>query len=123
MNDQVQPSDTTTAESDWLLSLPAPRRVLFLAALGHALTITARDTYVPHTEEVSKPQHLRRINEVQHRVLACQYELLTGRENESFQRSMAQLILNQPEPEFRDLVGWAWRHAKHRVATATWLLN
>jgi len=123
MNNQFQPSLMTAAESDWLLSLPQSRRVLFLTALGHALTITARDTYVPQTEEVSKPWQLRRINEIQHRVLACQYELLIGKASESFQRSIAQLVLDQPECEFRDLVEWAWRQAKHREATATWLLD
>ncbi len=103
-------------EAGWLLSLPVSRRVLFLSALGHALTIAARDTYVPQTEELSKPRQLRRINELQHRILACQYELLTGRESESFQRSIAQLVLDQPERDFRDLVGWAWRDAKNRDA-------
>jgi len=123
MNSQLQPSIVTAVESDWLLSLPSNRRVLFLAALGHALTIAARDTYVPQTEEVLRPQQLRRINEVQHRVLACQYEILTGKASESFQRSIAQLIFEQPEREFHDLVRWAWQHAKNREASAIWLLG
>lgn len=123
MNSQPQLSVMTAVESDWLLSLPPSRRVLFLAALGHALTITARDTYIPQTEDLSKPRQLRRINEVQHRILACQYELLTGKASESFQRSIAQLIFDHPEREFRDLVEWAWHHAKNREANATWLLD
>ncbi|ODV25198.1 MAG: hypothetical protein ABT25_10425 [Variovorax sp. SCN 67-20] len=97
--------------------------MLFLASLGHALTVAARDAYIPQTAEVSKPRQLRRINEIQHRVLACQYELLTGKASESFQRSIAELVLDQPEREFRDLIAWAWRHAKQREAVATWSLN
>jgi hypothetical protein len=41
----------------------------FLCRLAFELTIVARDTYIPQTEDLSHPAHLRAINELQHRML------------------------------------------------------
>jgi hypothetical protein len=41
----------------------------FLCRLAFELTIVARDTYIPQTEELSHPAQLRAINELQHRIL------------------------------------------------------
>jgi hypothetical protein len=50
-----------------------------LAHLAFDLTITARSTYVPGSDDVAQPSQLRAINEVQHRVTACLSELLDRR--------------------------------------------
>ena len=48
------------------LAPDAQRRVL--AAVGHSLTIAARDTYEFQAPGVRAPQRLRDINEIQHRI-------------------------------------------------------
>lgn len=42
----------------------------FLLQVAHALTVIARDTYEDGGEAVAHPTRLRRINEVQHRVIS-----------------------------------------------------
>jgi hypothetical protein len=44
-------------------------KIDFLVQLAHALTILARDTYEVGEEGLTHPSRLRRINEVQHRIL------------------------------------------------------
>ncbi len=44
-------------------------KIDFLVQLAHALTILARDTYEVGGEGLTEPSRLRRLNEVQHRVL------------------------------------------------------
>lgn len=59
----------------------SPREQIdFLVYLAHALTILARDTYEVGTEGVTNPSRLRRINELQHRVIGF---LLALRRNEA----------------------------------------
>src|SRR2546426_5580884 len=58
----------------------SPREQIdFLVHLAHVLTILARDTYEVGTEGVTNPSRLRRINELQHRVMGF---LLALRRNE-----------------------------------------
>ena len=49
-------------------SWPLSQRIIFLAYLAHELTVSARMTYEPGTENVTAPQLLRAFNEVQHHV-------------------------------------------------------
>jgi len=105
-------------QGEWLESLPSKHQVLFLTALSHSLTVAGRDSYVPQTEELEHPTHLRRINEIQHRVAACTYELLVNVSTESFRRSIAQLVLDQSDQRLLENMQWAWRTAKERVSIA-----
>ena len=102
-------------QGQWLESLPSKHQVLFLTALGHSSTVAGRDSYVPQTEELAQPAHLRRINEIQHRVAACTYEMLVNVSTESFRRSIAELVLDQSDQRLRENMQWAWRTAKERV--------
>ncbi len=52
--------------------------LVFLARLAAELTVCARDTYVPGTEQVAKPERLRSFNELQHRVTGHLRDLLNG---------------------------------------------
>src|ERR1700743_2257665 len=54
----------------------------FLARLSFELTIAARDTYLPGSEDIAAPQQLRSINEIQHRVTGCLLELLDNRNDD-----------------------------------------
>jgi hypothetical protein len=53
-------------------------KVRFLSRLAFELTVAARDTYVPQTEDLSHPAHLRAINELQHRILSYLSALTSG---------------------------------------------
>jgi hypothetical protein len=48
----------------------------FFARLSFELTIKARNTYVPGSEDVAEPRQLRTFNELQHRVTSCLLKLL-----------------------------------------------
>jgi hypothetical protein len=103
-------------EGDWLASLDRDAKVLFLAKLGHTLTVAGRNSYTVQGEGLANPAQLRHINEIQHRVLACLVEVLEGKSTVSFQRSVAVWVLEQSDPEVRDLGSWAWRSAKEHVS-------
>jgi hypothetical protein len=54
------------------------RQALVLAAYAHELTILARNGYEVGTEQLSDPQLVRRLNEVQHRVASAIVSRLQG---------------------------------------------
>jgi hypothetical protein len=54
------------------------RQIAVLAAIGFEITIDARATYVPGTEDVANPPQLRRLSEVLHRVLSHIRNLANG---------------------------------------------
>jgi hypothetical protein len=53
-------------------------KIRFLCRLAFELTIVARDTYIPQTEDLSRPAHLRAINELQHQILSYLSALTSG---------------------------------------------
>jgi hypothetical protein len=63
---------------DKYTALTKRERLVFLARLASELTVCARDTYVPGTDQVAKPGHLRSFNELQHRVMGHLRDLLSG---------------------------------------------
>jgi hypothetical protein len=58
------------------------QKALLVARLSFELTIAARNTYIPGTEDVAEPRQIRAYNEMQHRVAACVCELLSGTSTE-----------------------------------------
>jgi len=103
-------------EGAWFAALADRQKLRFLSVLGHELTVVGRNSYRPQTEELDKPAQLRRVNEVQHRVLACLAQLLAGTCAPSFQRSIAEVVLQQSDAELRQLMAYAWSFAKERLA-------
>ncbi len=104
------------AEGDWLASLDREAKVLFLAKLGHTLTVAGRISYTAQGDGLDQPTQLRHINEIQHRVLACLVEVLKNESTASFQHSIAGWVLEQSSPELRNLGLWAWLAAKEQVS-------
>ena len=102
-------------EGHWLAELPHESKVLFLAGLAHELTVVARNSYRPQTEELDEPSQLRSVNEIQHRILACLVQSLGGVCERSFQESIASLVLQQPDPELGGLMEFAWCRTKERL--------
>jgi hypothetical protein len=105
-------------EGKWLAALDAGARARFLASLSHELTIAGRDSYVIQGDGLSKPELLRGINEIQHRVSACLSQLLSGNPDASFQRSIADWVLASSNHELRAHGSTAWKRAKELVNRA-----
>lgn len=99
-------------EGEWIVSLPLASKTRFLAALGHELTIVGRESYTVQEDGLDHPQWLRMINEIQHRVLACLCEVLDGKQNHSFERSMAMWVLGSDVAAIREQGQCAWITAK-----------
>jgi hypothetical protein len=102
-------------EGEWLASLDNHSKAIFLVTLGRELTITGRASYIPQSEELEHPVWLRRVNEIQHRVLACLSEILHSEENLSFQRSIASWVLEQKDGTLAKYLSYAWAQAKKAV--------
>jgi len=58
--------------------LSREHKIRFLSRLAFELTVVARDTYIPQTENLSQPAHLRAINELQHQILGYLSALASG---------------------------------------------
>jgi hypothetical protein len=54
-------------------------QALCLALYGYELAILARDAYEPGTDDVKNPHWLRKLNEIQHRILGHISKLLDER--------------------------------------------
>jgi len=103
-------------EGEWFAVLPERPKLMFLVFLCHELTIAGRNSYEPQTDSLKKPDQLRKINEIQHRVSGCMRDLLAG--HASIEQSIAKWVLAQTDAELGGLMSWAWRAAKDRVSNA-----
>jgi hypothetical protein len=99
-------------EGCWFMALSKAEKIAFLAAVGHALTISGRTSYSFQNEGLESPVRLRRINEIQHRVLACLGELLRDESSDSFQLSIASWVLDVTDPVDHQAISWAWYSVK-----------
>ena len=69
----------------------------FLAHLMHELTVLARDSYEVGTDNLTNPQRVRRLNEVQHRVSAFLSALLRDNSQRYPDNVLIKIILEHPE--------------------------
>jgi hypothetical protein len=106
------------AEGQWLASLGSDDRKLFLSSLAHELTVAGRGSYQPGTNDLDKPQLLRKVNEVQHRVTAWLRSELIKPGTPEFCEALGQIVLAQSDPDFAQLTNWAWSSAKDMVLTS-----
>ena len=67
----------------------------FLTLLMHELTIIARDSYEVGSEDLTNPQRVRRINEVQHRISIFLFRLLRNDPRRYSDDSLVRIILEQ----------------------------
>jgi hypothetical protein len=69
-------ANMTIGEVEHLVAQFSPQqRIRFVARLLHELTVAARETYVPGSEEIAETRQLRAYNDMQHRAAACLWEL------------------------------------------------
>ncbi|MFZ6799094.1 hypothetical protein [Undibacterium sp. Di24W] len=101
-------------EANWFRSLSKDAKILFLARLAHGITIAGRNSYVAGSDDLENPSQLRRINEIQHRVLGCLLHLMDDDAYENIHLSVANCVLNQSEPELQELMFHTWREHKAR---------
>ena len=71
-------------------------RSAFWAVLALDLTIAARDTYVPQSEDVVEPHKLRAYNEMLHSICSHLVALQTGHESYS-DKSLFDVLHDQAE--------------------------
>jgi hypothetical protein len=83
----------------------------FLATLAHDITIVARGTYVPGTEEVADPPRLRRLNEAQHLVVGQLIKVLNRNKKRYPDDVLIHGFWEYNDP---DLV-WAFSQALNRM--------
>ncbi len=108
------------AEGQWMASPEADMRARFLASLGHELTIIGRAvSYEVGTDRLTRPEVLRHVNEIQHRVSACSSQLLRRRSSEDFELSIAKWVLEAADSELRGWTLRAWTDAKAHAQCAT----
>jgi hypothetical protein len=82
-----------------------------LARFGHNLTVEARDTYVPQTDQVHTPSRLRAINEIQHRVLGHIYSLLINSDQRYPNDVIVQIMLEHDDRLLRMQTSRAFEEA------------
>lgn len=101
-------------EAIWFQSLNKDAKILFLAGLGHEITIAGRNSYAAGSDDLENPSELRRINEIQHRVLGCLLHLMHDDAHANIHHSVANSVLNQSEPELQELMVYTWFENKKR---------
>jgi hypothetical protein len=81
------------------LSYSAEEKKEFIAQMSYELTVVARGCYEVGTEDLTDPQRMRRINEVQHRVSAFLWALLRGDTERYPDDVLIRIILEHPDDE------------------------
>ncbi len=72
-------------------------KIDFLVQLAHTLTILARDTYEVGGEGLTQPSRLRRMNEVQHRVMGFLLALMKQEVKRYPDDVFLRLLLEHPD--------------------------
>lgn len=80
-------------------ALSASEQLHVLADYAHDLTVVARGTYTPHTEDVADPHRLRLLNEVQHRVTGHMRHLISGNTQRYPDDVIVRIIIAEDDAE------------------------
>ena len=102
-------------EAEWVANLVFDQRLRFLASLACGITIAGRHSYEVGTDDLINPRQLRRVNEIQHRVVACLSQLLHGTCPDGFAQSIATWVLAESDTELRGILEACWSKAKTRL--------
>jgi len=101
-------------------TLTERKRQLFWPLVAANLTVAARETYVPQTDEIAQPRKLRAYNEMLHRVCSQIVAIHTGLADGFPDEELVRLLLDLAEKSGNgDGLEWAMEDAlKKSVATA-----
>src|SRR4051794_34034111 len=91
----MTPDEAVTAYS----SLSSELQLRVLADYAWELTVVARGTYVPGTEDIADPRRLRMLNEVQHRVIAHICHLLANELRRYPDDVLTRTVIHEDDPE------------------------
>ena len=91
----MTPDEAVAAYSE----LPPSAQLRVLAAYAHGLTVIARGTYIPETEDIADPRRLRLLNEVQHRVTGHMYHLISGDTKRDPDDAIVRIIIAEDDAE------------------------
>lgn len=80
-------------------ALSARDQLRVLANYAHDLTVIARGTYIPQTEDIADPRRLRLLNEVQHRVTGHMLHLISGNTNRYPDDVIVRIIIPKDDAE------------------------
>ena len=80
-------------------ALPASEQLRVLADYAHDVTVIARGTYVPQTEDIADPSRLRLLNEVQHRVTGHMRHLISGNTKRYPDDMIVRIVIAEDDPE------------------------
>jgi hypothetical protein len=95
-------------------------KIDFLVYLAHALTILARDTYELGGEGLTHPSRLRRITEVQHRVLSSIIALMKHEAKRYPDEVLVRLVLEHPEDQdLQQQLQQAFNHLTAQMTVTT----
>jgi hypothetical protein len=95
-------------------------KIDFLVHLAHALTILARDTYEVGGEGLTQPARLRRMTEVQHRVLSSIIALTKDETKRYPDEVLVRLVLKHPEDrDLQQQLEQAFSHLTAQMAVTT----
>jgi hypothetical protein len=92
----------------------------FLLRFAHKLTILARDTYAAGEDGLTHPSRMRRINEVQHRVVSFLIALRQNDPQRYPEDTLVRIMLEHPEdPDLQRQLQNAFGHLMGQMATTT----
>lgn len=95
-------------------------KIDFLLHLAHALTILARDTCEARREGLTQPARLRRVTEVQHRVLSSLIALTKNETKRYPDEVLVRLILEHPEDrDLQQQLEQAFSHLTEQITVTT----
>src|SRR5262249_22414906 len=101
---------TPHSEAAWLRELTSAGRVRFLAYLARNLTITGR---------LARPEQLRSLNEIQHRILGYISYALGPHEDPDFLLVVGKYVLESRDQSLRDELARDWALARRQYAAGS----
>lgn len=92
----------------------------FLVHFAHTLTILARDTYEVGEEGLTQPARLRRMNEVQHRIMGFVLALMKQEVKRYPDHVFVRLLLDHPDDlDLQQQLREAFGHLTGQMASPT----
>lgn len=106
--------DSSQAKSRYNV-LSDDKKIDFLVRLSHSLTIVGRECYDPDGAGVERPNALRTINEIQHRIMNAAMELRGATSKANAQGWIIRLLFEQEDPFIKSRSEWAFEHSMSAV--------
>jgi hypothetical protein len=91
-------------------ALPTDRQITVLARYAFEMTLVARGTYVPGTEDIASPRRLRLLNEAQHHVTGHICHLLDSDTKRYDDESIVRIVVAEDDAELLNAFETAVRH-------------